>query len=287
MAAMDPAGGEIIDLHVHLFPERMFVAVWEYFESRGWGVHREQVEQIARTLRSHGLRLAVGLSYPHKPGVAGPLNRFMEEVGRADTLFWPFASVHPDDDDFEAVVEHALASEHLHGFKFQPLVQRFDVNHPRLDHLYRACLERDLPITMHIGSGPVANEFVGPAHLTRLLGRFPDLRICVPHMGAPEFDAFLALLDDHPNLFLDTTMIQTRCDLFDTRFRGDPDRLARHAERICFGSDWPNVPYPYAEALASVERFGFSSEMLPGVLATNARRFLRLPAARPLSAPTG
>lgn len=273
---MDVSSSGIIDLHVHLFPERMFAAIWDYFESRGWAVQREPVEQIARTLRAHGVSLAVGLSYPHKPGVAGPLNRFMESVGRTDELFWPFASVHPDDDDFEAIVDHALESDHLHGFKFQPLVQRFDVNHPRLDYLYRACLEADLPITMHIGSGPVANEFVGPAHLTRLLRRFPGLRICVPHMGAPEYDDFLELLDDHPNLFLDTTMIQTTCDLFDTRFRGDPDRLARHADRICFGSDWPNVPYPYQEALDSVSRFRLPDEARASVLAANARRFLQL-----------
>lgn len=268
---------EIIDAHVHLFPERMFLAVWKYFESHDWPVHREQVEQIAQTLRGHGVSLAVGLAYPHKLGVAGSLNRFMEQVGASDALFWPFASVHPEDEDFTQVVEHALASPHLHGFKFQPLVQRFDINHPKLDLLYERCTEQDVPLTMHVGTGPLENPFVGPAHFRRLLARYPDLRVCVAHMGAPEYDDFLELMDDHPKMYLDTTMIQTRTDLFDTTFRGDPERLARHADRICFGSDWPNVPYPYAEALDSVSRFDLPAEEIAAIRGSNARRFLKLP----------
>jgi len=167
---------QIIDLHVHLFPERMFEAVWQQFTSRGWGFHREYVPQIKQTLRAHGVTHAVGLSYPHKSGVAKPLNGFMETLGASESMFLPFASVYPDDPDFREIVDHALDSPHLHGFKFQPLVQRFDINHVRLDYLYEKCLERDFPITMHIGSGPVANEFVGIDHFRKLMRRFERLR---------------------------------------------------------------------------------------------------------------
>ena len=234
------------------------------------------MDAVARTLRAHGVVRTVALSYPHKPGVAGPLNRFMESVGRADDLFWPFASIHPDDEDFEAVVDHAVESPHIHGFKFQPLVQRFDVNHPRLDYLYRRCLDLDMPVTMHIGSGPMANEFVGPDHFRRLMRRFEDLRICVAHMGAPEYDDFLRMLGDHPGMFLDTAMINTRTDVFDTTFRGNPELLHEHVDRICFGSDWPNVPYPYSEAVDSASRFPLPSGYQPGIYTDNARRFLKL-----------
>lgn len=268
----------IVDAHVHLFPERMFQAVWDYFEQRDWPVHREPVERIAQTLKDHGVELAIGLSYPHKAGVAGPLNRFMASVGASDPLFVPFASVHPEDEDLEAIVEHALGSPHLHGFKFQPLVQRFDVNHPRLDGFYERCQADQVPITMHMGSAPIANAYVGPEHLRTLLKRFPDLRVCVAHMGAPEYDSFLGLMADHPNMFLDTTMIQVPTDLFDTTFRGDPSALARCADRICFGSDWPNVPYAYREAIDSVPRFPWpeGAGAVQAVYRDNALRFLKL-----------
>lgn len=264
----------VVDLHMHLFPPRMFEAVWDYFETRDWAVHREHVDDVARTLVSHGVTLACALSYPHKRGVARPLNEFMEAVGRDAPLFRPFGSVHVDDDGLRADVDHVIASPHLHGFKFQPLVQGFDVNDPRLDYLYARCVETGTPLVMHLGTAPVANPFVGFAHFAALMRRFPELRVCVAHMGAFEVDEFLAALDDYPQVYLDTTMINVRTHLFDTAWRGDAERLRRHADRICFGSDWPNVPYPYQEALDSLERFPLPPDALAGVRGENALRFL-------------
>jgi len=268
----------ILDLHVHVFPPRLFEAVWAYFEERGWSVHHEQAEEIARTLRAHGVSRTVALSYPHKPGVARPLNRFMAELGQVEPLFIPFASVHVDDPDFVEYVDEAFASPYLHGFKFQPLVQRFDLNHPRLDLLYERCTTEDVPILIHAGLGPQRNEFVGFANFRRLLDRFPDLRVCVAHMGAPEYNEFLALLADHPRMYLDTTMVNVRTDLFDAVWRGDERLLLAHADRLCFGSDWPNVPYPYREAVESVNRFPLPPELVEDIRRRNGWRFLNLTA---------
>jgi predicted TIM-barrel fold metal-dependent hydrolase len=69
-------------------------------------------------------------------------------------------------------------------------------------------------------------------------------------MGAFETRLALRLLDRFPNLHLDTTMALTRAS---TPYTGiDPavvrDRdLVRYADRILFGSDFPNLPYPYEE----------------------------------------
>ncbi len=265
----------IIDMHVHLFPPGMFEAVWNYFESYDWRVHRQHVEQVAQTLADHGVAMATALSYPHKKGVARPLNEFMESVGAEYEIFKPFASVHVEDDDLRECIDHALESPHIHGFKFQPLVQHFDINDPRLDALYIPSMDRQFPIIMHIGTAPYANEFVGLKFFRRLMKRYPTLRVCVAHMGGFEFDGFLEMLGDCPNMFLDTTMINVKTELFDASWRGDDKMLKRHARRICFGSDWPNVPYPYQEALDSIERFGLPPDALPGVRGGNARRFLK------------
>ena len=266
----------IVDLHTHVFPERMFHAVWRFFEQNDWGVHQQQAARVARTLSDHGVGRAVALSYPHKAGVAASLNHFMASLGERFEIFLPFASVHVDDDDLHQYVDRALASPQLYGFKFQPLVQQFDINHPRLDYLYEACLEADFPLLMHVGTAPVANQFVGHEHFARLMGRYPGLRVCVAHMGAFQFDAFLGMLDHHPGMVLDSAMINTRTDLFDTTWRGDDQLLARHADRVCFGSDWPNVPYSYQEALDSVSRFPWAPGSEAGVLGENALRFLKL-----------
>ncbi|MDY0001729.1 MAG: amidohydrolase family protein [Polyangia bacterium] len=273
---LEPGVPEILDLHLHVFPPRMFEAVWRFFEGFDWAVHHEQAEDIARTLSAHGVGRATALTYPHKPGVSRGLNRFGEELAQAFPVFLPFGSVHVEDDDLDALAKEVIASPHLYGFKFQPLVQGFDVNDPRLDGLYGACQEARFPLVMHLGTAPYSNAFVGLEHFDRLMARFPRLRICVAHMGAYETEGFLERLDRHEDLWLDTTMINVETDLFDTAWKGDASRLARHADRICFGSDWPNVPYPYSEALESVGRFPLPPEARQGVLGANARRFLGL-----------
>jgi len=272
---MDRPAHGIVDLHVHLFPPKMYEAVWDFFETRNWAVHHEYVEDVARTLTAHGVTLAAGLCYPHKTGVARSLNEFMESVGEKYPLFRPFATVHPDDADFREQVDYALASPHLHGFKFQPLVQMFDVNDARLDYLYERCQASSFPLIMHVGTAPVANEFVGVKHFRKLIKRYPDLRVCVAHMGGYEFNEFLYLMDEHPNVYLDTTMINVRTDLFDATWYGDEAALLRHADRICFGSDWPHVPYPYQEALDSLPRFPLPPKALVGVRGKNALCFLK------------
>ena len=69
-------------------------------------------------------------------------------------------------------------------------------------------------------------------------------------MGAFESDAFLALLDEHPNLRVDTTMALAPAA---ARYvGGDPATitdaaLIRWQDRILFGSDFPLIPYDYDE----------------------------------------
>lgn len=266
----------IVDIHVHAFPPRMFEAIWRFFDQYDWPVQRQQVSDIAATLATHGVDRAVALSYPHKPGVARSLNHFGMDLAVEHPVFLPFASVHVQDADLRDATDEAIGSPHLYGFKFQPLVQEFDVNDPRLDYLYEACLEADFPLLLHIGTAPYANPFVGLAHFDKLMVRFPYLRVCVAHMGSYEADGFLERLDRYPAMVLDTAMINVETELFDTRWPGDAEKLLRHADRVCYGSDWPNVPYPYQESLDSLSRFPFPESAHAALYAGNALRFLKL-----------
>ena len=67
-------------------------------------------------------------------------------------------------------------------------------------------------------------------------------------MGAFETRLALQLLDRFPHLHLDTTMAMSPASLaytgIDPAVVRDGD-LVRYADRILFGSDFPNLPYPY------------------------------------------
>jgi predicted TIM-barrel fold metal-dependent hydrolase len=85
--------------------------------------------------------------------------------------------------------------------------------------------------------------------------RHPRLLAVVAHMGAPEYAEFLDLAGQYPRLHLDTTMVFT--DFFEAGAPFPSDlllRLAALADQVVLGSDFPNIPYPYAHQLEALER---------------------------------
>jgi predicted TIM-barrel fold metal-dependent hydrolase len=116
--------------------------------------------------------------------------------------------------------------------------------------VYARLVEMGKVLVIHVGTGPHTNEFTGLTRFTRVLEAFPGLRVSICHMGAFETRAALQLLGRYPHLHLDTTMAMTRASLpftgIDPAVVRDAD-LVRYADRILFGSDFPNLPYPYEE----------------------------------------
>ena len=87
-------------------------------------------------------------------------------------------------------------------------------------------------------------------------------------MGAPDYEEFLRLAADHERVALDTTMIFT--DFFDklAPFPAASLPLMRElglAGRILLGSDFPNIPYPYARQIGGLARLGLGREWLRAV----------------------
>ena len=90
-------------------------------------------------------------------------------------------------------------------------------------------------------------------------------------MGTPEYEAFLDLADTYENVRLDTTMSFT-----DFSEEGAPfpvelrPRLLDLGDKILFGSDYPNIPYPYAEGLDALVRLDLGDDWLRRVFYENA-----------------
>ncbi|MGY2060830.1 amidohydrolase family protein, partial [Nocardia gipuzkoensis] len=83
--------------------------------------------------------------------------------------------------------------------------------------------------------------------------------------------------DRYPEVHLDTTMNFT--DFFEEQ---DPfphtalPRLTALADRILFGSDFPNIPYTYAHALHALERLDLGADWLRKICHHNAARLFGL-----------
>ena len=58
-----------------------------------------------------------------------------------------------------------------------------------------------------------------------------------------------------------------------------PDMIAALGDlqdRVVLGTDFPNIPYPYAEQLAALEAFGLGDDWLRAVCWHNGARLLRV-----------
>ncbi len=250
----------------------MFEAIWRFFESGGWPIaHKKSCEGLVSDLKSHGVSRYALLNYVKRPGQAESLNEWTSGFARSHPEALPFGTFHAEDPDPWGTVARYLEEKNFLGVKLQPLVCRFGVDDPRIRPALDNMARLGKVLVVHTGTAPYANEWVGLDRLERMMQRTPDLTVILAHMGAFEIERAIELADANPNLYLDTAMIFVNTDLFDTHPELGPGDVESRAERILFGSDFPNVPYPYREALESIERLPISGEAKSKIMGENAR----------------
>jgi predicted TIM-barrel fold metal-dependent hydrolase len=276
-----PAGFRYVDAHTHLHPPRLFAAIRRWFdEHTDWDLRGpSEPDEIVAALRAAGVERFAFFSYAHRSGMARELNRWIRDVGARFPDGIPLGTVHAEDDDPGAVVDEACGAWGLAGVKLHTQVQRFHPDDPRMRPVYARLVELGKVLVIHVGTGPHTNEFTGLARFVRVLERFPELRASICHMGAFETRAALQLLDRYPHLHLDTTMAMAPASLpftgIDPAVVRDAD-LVRHADRILFGSDFPNLPYPYEEERAGLWARNLPLDVYRRIFRDNALRFFPL-----------
>lgn len=278
-ARVDEALGPVTDAHVHVFPDRIFAAIWRWFAEHGWPVrYALRAPEVVSFLLSRGVASLVLLHYAHKPGLARSMNAFVAELCGSDPRLIGLGTVLPGEPDARAIVEEAAALG-LRGIKLHCHVQAFAPDSEEAALVFEAAEALDLPVVIHAGREPRSPAYAVDTHAVcaakrteRVLARFPRLRVCVPHFGGDEFDAYEALLERYDNLYLDTTMMLGR--YFDDA--KVPRRLlSMRPERVLYGTDFPNIPYAWDRELRAVRDEGLREEALAQVLSGTATALFR------------
>jgi predicted TIM-barrel fold metal-dependent hydrolase len=283
-APAPPPGLRYIDVHVHLHPEGLAAAIQRHFARENWhNAHSFDPAAVAATLSARGVERFCFFSYAHKPGIAREINRWVAETAARLPGSIPLGTLHVDDADLAELAREATTDLGLIGFKFHHSVQRFHVDDARLFPLYARAEAEGLVFMLHIGTMPYRDPFTGAAPLARVLARFPQLRVCVAHLGAFETERFFELTERFPHLYLDTTMALTplATPYVGARPESVSDaQLVRYQDRIMLGSDFPLIPYDYDEERSWAWKRGLPVEVQRKIFHDNAIRFLRLaPAA--------
>jgi len=272
----------IIDVHTHFMPKRVMDKVWAYFDRAGplvgrpWPVaYRNDEAQRVETLRAFGVQKFTSLVYPHKPDMAAWLNAWAHEFAATTPDCLPTATFYPEG-TAPAYVSQAIDSG-TRIFKAHLQVGGYDPNDPLLDDVWGLIEDAALPVVVHCGSGPQPGRHTGPEPIRQLLQHHPRLRLVIAHMGMPEYTDFLDIAESHDQVRLDTTMVFTpfveETMPFPTH---EIPRLQRLGDKILFGSDFPNIPYSYTDALRVLIDLDVDDDWPRNVLYHNAAKLFSL-----------
>jgi predicted TIM-barrel fold metal-dependent hydrolase len=271
----------LIDIHTHFMPHRLLDRIRAYFDAAGpllgreWPItYRQGEAERLEILRGYGVLAFTSLAYPHKPGMAESLNAWTADFAARTPECLHSATFFPEPEAAQYVP--AAIEAGVRVFKAHIQVGGYDPGDPLLDPVWGVLADAGVPVIAHCASGPVGTPFTGPAPMSRVLERHPALRLVVAHFGLPEYDGFLDLAERYDGVLFDTTMAFT--DFFGHVELPDRDRkrIAEFEERILFGSDFPNIPYSYFEALESLARLDFGDGWLRAVCHGNAARIFGL-----------
>ena len=266
----------IVDGHVHLFPDRIFSSVRKWFENFGWPIRYQLTsEEIIHFLLSRGINHIVALHYAHKPGVARELNAYMAKLCKSHPGVTGMATVFPGEEDAGPILEDAF-QEGLSGVKLHCHVQCFDMNSDAMREIYEVCTKHHKPLIMHVGREPKSPAYPCDPYalcsadkLEQVLKEYPDLKLCVPHLGADEFGDYRQLIESYDNLWLDTTM--TLADYLPMDYF--PELSKMRVDRIIFGTDFPNLPYAWDREIKRLVRLNLPEPILAKILGKNASEF--------------
>jgi predicted TIM-barrel fold metal-dependent hydrolase len=267
----------------------MLRRVWAYFDEAGplvgaqWPIlYRWSDEERVEHLNTLGVRAFTALAYAHQPQMAADLNAWTLDFARRTPGCIPSATFFPEPGVNRYT--HAALEAGARVFKVHVQVGGFSPAHSLLDAVWGDLADARIPVIVHAGSGPVANAHTGPEPFAAVLRRHPRLVAIIAHLGAPEYLEFLAMAEKYEHVMLDTTMAFTR--FFEAMAPFPRASLPRlHdlglAGKLLLGSDFPNLPYAYAEQLAALAALELGDDWLRAVCWYNAADLLRLPPPDP------
>jgi uncharacterized protein len=266
LAELDLPG--IVDVHVHFLPEPVLRKVWAYFDQAQanygtpWPIHYRtpEPERVA-TLRRLGVRTFAPLVYPHKPGMAAWLTEWVTAFAAATPDAVPTATLYPEPTVVDYLGAAVEAGARL--VKVHVQVGAFDPRDPLLRPAWGLLADAGVPAVVHCGHGPIPGAHTGLEVFAEVLAEHPRLTVVLAHAGMPDFGHALDLVQRHERVHLDTTMVGTA---FSQKFAPLPpdwsNRLVDVADRVVFGSDFPNIPYDYAEQVAVVAEWAADDDRL-------------------------
>ena len=183
-------------------------------------------------------------------------------------------------------LRRAVEEGGIRGVKFQPMDQHWFADDRRIYPIYETCAELGLVCTWHAGmvklghaydhkyemGVPMLAKYTDPMPIDQVAFDFPELKVCIAHIGGNHHYQALILAEKHENVYVDTAFLPFFCSHMLPRVT--PEELVLHAvhvagvEKVLYGSEglWPQ----------SILQTDLSDDEKRAILSGNALRLLGL-----------
>jgi hypothetical protein len=203
-----------------------------------------------------------------------------EIVKRHSTRFVGFASVDPNTGQ-SALKELRRSHDQLglRGLKLNPALQDFDPIGSAALEIYSEAERLNMPVIVHTGitfSNRFSMKYNQPLPLDDVARKYPQLRICLAHIGWPWLWDAVSVAIRNTNVYLDTagTFAGTPAESIQQITSVIPNRVIENAlaDRLMFGSDYPRIEIN--KMFAAISELPLRKRALEAILGENALAFL-------------
>ena len=233
----------IFDCHVNIIEDRHYD---ELFFSQQGRVREGsiQVKADADTIYSEMDKIEKAIifspKYRDSIGVDGCDLVVADAVKRYPEKFIGFAYVDPRVPDYMDQLRYSIKKLGLKGLKYGPIYNGVALDDPRLLEMFAFCEKEDVPVTLHMGTTFAKNapvELGRAIHVEPMAMRFPDLKICMAHLGHPWTGECIAVVRKQPNVFTEISALYYRPWQFYNNLIACQEY--KITDKVFFGTDYP------------------------------------------------
>jgi predicted TIM-barrel fold metal-dependent hydrolase len=181
--------------------------------------------------------------------------------------------------------EYFVNEQGMRGLKMGPDYGHFTPDDKAVYPFYQKAEEMDVPLLIHQSAAGafVQLKYSDPVLLEDVALDFPDLRICIAHLGWGWSERTFLMMQECPNIYVDTA--------FMCRYPYRVSQILSMAkefgviDRVLFGTDYPGRCNPHKAFIEwfregcnpTIDKFGgptLTKSDIDGILGNNALKFL-------------
>ncbi|MBQ3038643.1 MAG: amidohydrolase [Clostridia bacterium] len=239
----------IIDIHTHIFPDKLAERAIKVLEDNILKVSKREekakldgkLQSLMDSMKKNDITVSAVMPIATNPSQTDTINAFASEINGKGNVY-SFGSVHPND---EKACEHLekIKELGLKGIKLHPEYQSFYIDSKESLRVLEKAEELGLYVMLHAGAdiGMAPPVHCEPEQLKNALNYVSGKNIIAAHMGGyMRWEKVLKYLVDTP-IYFDTSYSVGQMD----------DELAKEiikahgADKILFGSDSPWMDQGY------------------------------------------